>query len=278
MFPFADDTRSYSLPIWVFILIGLNALFFIGSYSSGEQHYMRTLFAYGTIPARFFQADAGHITFEQDVQEWIGEAGIDQDDWAPPFFTLISSIFLHGGIMHIVGNMWFLWLFGDNVEDRMGKLIFPVFYILCGVIAGLIHVAVNASSTVPAIGASGAIAGIMGAYIYLHPEGQISTLMTFGWYWRTVQIPAFLYLIIWFGLQLIGGFAGAGASNVAFWAHIGGFIAGLLLAMLLKSMNLLTLYPGDRGHSGFREGPRPIRESFRSRIETPRRKKYVWKD
>jgi len=273
MFPYADDTKSYTIPVWVFVLIGLNVLFFMMSYSSGMDHYIRTLFAYGTIPARFVQS--GDLEFPNEVEQWISGSGVDQDDWAPPFITLFTSIFLHGGIMHLVGNMWFMWLFADNVEDRFGKLIFPIFYILCGLLAGLLHVMTNLASPVPAIGASGAIAGVMGAYIYLFPKGQIATLITYGWYWRTIQIPAFLYLIIWFGFQLVGGLVSGGGSNVAFWAHIGGFVAGLVFAILLKKMNMVKTYPGDRDHKDWSDFP-PTRS--RTYTQPRKKKRYVWRD
>jgi len=180
--------------------------------------------------------------------------------------------------MHLIGNMWFLWLFADNVEDRLGKLIFPIFYILCGVLAGLMHIVTNLGSAVPAIGASGAIAGVMGAYIYLFPNGRISTLFTYGFYWRSIQIPAFLYLIIWLGFQFMGGLAGMGASNVAFWAHIGGFLAGLGLAFILKKLNLVSVYPGDRGYTGRGPDIFPPSKPTVLRTQPARRKKYVWRD
>jgi membrane associated rhomboid family serine protease len=276
MLPYADDTPSLSVPIWVIILIVLNLLFFAGSYLSGHDHYVRTIFAYGAIPARFFQPADQPVEFDPEIVEYIRNAGIDQLDWPSPFVTLFTSMFLHGGWFHLIGNMWFLWLFGDNVEDRMGKLIFPVFYIFCGLCAGLLHVAFAHGSAVPAIGASGAIAGVMGAYIYLFPNGKISTLVGFYFYFTTIYIPAQIFLGFWFIMQLFGGFVQDGGNNVAFWAHVGGFAAGLLLAIFLKSAGLITLYPGDRGYK--RREILPPLASARTTIETNRPRKYIWRE
>ena len=281
MLPYVDDTPSYSPPIWVFILIGLNVLFYILSSSGGHEHYVRTIFAYGAIPARFFQPADRPIEFDEEIRSYVRNAGIDQEDWASPFATLFTSIFLHGGIFHLAGNMWFLWLFGDNVEDRIGKFLFPIFYIVCGVCAGLLHVVLLHGSTVPAIGASGAIAGVMGAYIWLFPRGTVATLIGYWWYWATVHVSATLYIGLWFVFQLIGGLAAGGGSNVGFWAHVGGFVAGLLLAMMLGALGLISWFPGDRGHKGLDLERRPIRvtrpENF-PYAQPKRRRRYIWRD
>jgi membrane associated rhomboid family serine protease len=274
MFPYADDTPSYSIPLWVIILVILNVVFFVLSYSGGEDRFIQTLFSYGCIPARFFQAEDQPLQFEDEVAEMVESAGVNQSDWAAPLLTLFTSIFLHGGIAHIIGNMWFLWLFADNVEDRMGKLLFPIFYIVCGLLAGLLHVVVHPHSTLPAVGASGAIAGVMGAYIYMFPRATIASLITLYLYIRTVHVPAPIYLGLWLGLQLIGGLAGDDATNVAFWAHIGGFAAGLILAVLLSALGLINRFPGDRGYDG-------SRLPYRKAVQTPRpsrKKRYIWRE
>ena len=267
MFPYADDTKSFSPPLWILILVLVNVLVFVMSYTGGENHYIRTIFSYGTIPARFFTDDAS-IEFPDYIAEYIERSGVDPGQWALPVITLFTAMFLHGGIFHIFGNMWFLWLFGDNVEDRLGKLLFPIFYILCGVIAGIIHVLFEHDSTLPAVGASGAIAGVMGAYIYLFPNGTIRTLISWGLYFRTTHVPASLFLGLWFILQLFGGFA-MGASNVAFMAHIGGFVGGLALAFLFNKLNMITWYPGDRGYSGLDFMHKPARELRTSTYTSP---------
>jgi len=275
MLPYADDTPSFSFPVWVIVLIVLNLLFFAGSYLSGPEHYIQTIFAYGTIPARFFQSADNPITFDPEIREFMGNVGLDQSDWASPFATLFTSMFLHGGWMHLIGNMWFLWLFGDNVEDRLGKLLFPFFYLVCGLCAGLLHVALSSDSAIPAVGASGAIAGVMGAYIYLFPNGRIATLVGFYYYFTTVHIPSMIFLGFWFLMQLFGGFVSGGGSNVAFWAHVGGFVAGLLIAMLLKSIGLISTYPGDTGYRGRKIlGSKPVPLSS----ARPHPRKYIWRD
>jgi membrane associated rhomboid family serine protease len=140
---------------------------------------------------------------------------------------LLSSMFLHGGWLHLIGNMWALWLFGDNVEDRMGRFNFLLFYLICGVIAGITHVYVNPTSTIPTVGASGAIAGVMGAYFILYPRAKVLTLIPIFIFPWLVDIPAFIYLGFWLLLQVAGGTTGAG--QIAFWAHIGGFLIGMVL-------------------------------------------------
>ncbi len=277
MLPYADDTPSYSLPFWIIILIVLNLLFFAGSYLAGHDQYIRTIFNYGTIPARFVASADAEFQFDEEMEPLIRGLGVDPDDFAAPLLTLFTAMFLHGGIFHLIGNLWFLWLFGDNVEDRMGKLVFPIFYLICGFVAGLIHVLVNLDSTVPAIGASGAIAGVMGAYIYFFPHGKIATLWGWYWYYSTVHIPAQVFLGIWFVLQLFGGFVQSGGSNVAFWAHIGGFVTGLLLAMFLNAVGAITWYPGDRGYKGEVFRPRAT-SKITTRTTQRRPRKYVWYD
>ena len=142
-------------------------------------------------------------------------------------YVVFTSLFLHANLLHLVGNMWFLWLFGDNVEDRLGKAGFSVFYVGCGLAASLLHSVVNTGSDVPAIGASGAISGVMGAYLIYYPHSRIKMLM---WY-SVVHVPAVSYIVVWFGLQIWAGVSTAGGySNVGWFAHIGGFVFGALFA------------------------------------------------
>jgi len=147
------------------------------------------------------------------------------------FTPFITSIFLHGNLMHIISNLWALWLFGDNVEDRMGPINFLLFYLACGIAAGAAHVYVNPASPVPTVGASGAIAGVMGAYFILYPRSQVLTLIPIFIIPWLVDIPAFVYLGFWLILQVAGGTAAlvGGAAQIAFWAHVGGFAAGVIL-------------------------------------------------
>lgn len=147
----------------------------------------------------------------------------------PPLATLLTSPFLHGSFMHLFGNMLYLWVFGNNVEDAMGHRRFLAFYLLCGAIAGLVHVASDPGSTTPTIGASGAVSGVLGAYLVLHPKSRILVPVVFV----PLYLPAWLLLLVWFGYQFLSAFSGAG-SNVAWWAHIGGFIAGAGLVFLFR--------------------------------------------
>ena len=253
MFPYADDTPSYSFPIWIVLLIAANVVIFIMTFSGGEKDYLQTTFAYGTIPARFFQPSSKPLTVQDPTKELGVEMVIDQKGMPSPFVTLFTSMFLHGGWLHLLGNVWFLWLFGDNIEDRLGKLLFPIFYIACGVLAGVLHVVLLHSSMMPAIGASGAIAGVMGAYIYMFPRSTVATLASFGFYITVIHIPSPIFLGLWFLLQFFGGLAGGAGSNVAFWAHVGGFVAGLMLAMLFSALGMVNWQPDDRGYRGRHE-------------------------
>jgi membrane associated rhomboid family serine protease len=141
--------------------------------------------------------------------------------------TLITAMFMHGGFFHLIGNMWFLWIFGDNIEDRLGKTKFLIFYLLVGVLATLAHVLVEPSSRLPLVGASGAIAGVLGAYFLFYPFHRIVVLIPIFFFFTTIRIPAMVFLGIWFLMQLVYSSMG---GSVAWWAHIGGFISGLLLA------------------------------------------------
>jgi membrane associated rhomboid family serine protease len=250
MFPFADDTPSYSFPFWIVILIAINVVVFLMSVSGGEKDYLQTTLAYGTIPARFFTPSTEPLVMQDPTKEPGTMMTVDQKKMPSPWVTLFTSIFLHGGWMHLLGNMWFLWLFGDNIEDRFGKLLFPIFYLVCGVMAGVLHVVLSHTSTMPAIGASGAIAGVMGAYIYMFPRSTVATLTWFGFFITTIHIPSTIFLGLWFVLQFFGGLAGGAGSNVAFWAHVGGFITGLVLAMIFSAIGLINWMPDDRGFKG----------------------------
>jgi membrane associated rhomboid family serine protease len=163
----------------------------------------------------------------------------------PSWFSPLTSMFMHGSWMHIIGNMWFLWIFGNNVEDSMGHLRFIVFYVLCGLAAAALQTAMQPSSPVPMVGASGAIGGVMGAYILLYPRVKVHTLLFLGFYINTFAIPALFMLGYWFAMQLVSGVLSVGAEGggVAFWAHVGGFVAGALLVLLFRNPRLLERHP-----------------------------------
>jgi hypothetical protein len=153
--------------------------------------------------------------------------------------TLVSALFLHGGWFHLIGNMWYLWIFGDNVEERLGHLRFLFFYILCGVIGNLAHIFMNVNSKMPTLGASGCVAGVLGAYFLMFPGARIVTLLPVFIFWTVAEVPAFFFLGIWFLFQFCNGFlllpSSRGITGIAWWAHIGGFIAGIVLTFIFAS-------------------------------------------
>lgn len=154
------------------------------------------------------------------------------------FIRFITSMFMHGSIMHLIGNCWFLWIFGDNVESRMGHIKYLVFYLLAGLAAAFVHIFTTSSPNIPVIGASGAIAGVMGAYLIFYPNARIYTFVPIIFVW-VIPMPAIIFLLLWFIMQLLNGIfeiikAGNNVSNIAFWAHIGGFVFGAIFALFNK--------------------------------------------
>lgn len=225
MFPIRDTIPHQRPPITAVALILANAVAFYGELRlpPGEQQQFFEVF--GLIPARFTSP------------AWAASVGL-WPSWVP-FFT---TMFLHGGWMHFIGNMWFMWIFADNVEDRMGHGGFLVFYLLCGLAASATHLALNPHSHMPTIGASGAIAGVLGAYFLLYPGARVLTLIPIFIFIRFIEIPAFLFLGFWFVMQFWGGamsVSGANTAGVAFWAHVGGFVAGMLLLGLFVRRRLI---------------------------------------
>jgi membrane associated rhomboid family serine protease len=219
MIPLRDLNPSRRLPVVTVLLIAANALLFFYELALGPD-LERFLFAAAFIPAKVFGGEAagGGLGFG------VGSA--------------LLSMFLHGGWMHFLGNMLFLWIFGDNVEDRLGHFRYVVFYLACGYAATFAHAAASPASAMPAIGASGAIAGVLGAYLFLFPGARIVTLFILGFFIQTVEVPALVYLPLWFLIQFFSGLASLGAAGaqqggVAWFAHIGGFVAGPLLLWLL---------------------------------------------
>lgn len=221
MIPIRDTVPSKNFPIINNLLIGINMVMFAVQLMQGSDiGFQRFIYYHGLVPARY------------TVPGWADDVSAFQMGLA-----LVSFMFLHGGFLHLLGNMWSLYIFGDNVEDRLGPLRYSAFYLLSGLISGLTHLALNAHSTAPTIGASGAVAGVMGAYFLLHPSAKILTLIPIiiiPWF---VEIPAFFFLGIWFLIQLINASQSFGAaSGIAWWAHIGGFVCGMLLLKLFGAL------------------------------------------
>ncbi len=208
MFPIRDHNPSGRTPYVTYALIALNAVVFL-SYVSlfGDPRALNLLFYdWAILPARIAQGDG--------------------------YTTLLTSMFLHGGFMHLAGNMLFLWIFGDNLEDEMGHIGFLVFYLICGLGAGYVHVLSGPNSMVPTVGASGAIAGVMGGYLLLFPRAKIDILLIIVIFFRIFTIPAWIVLVVWFLLQFSGAMtANANVGGVAYWAHAGGFAIGLLATL-----------------------------------------------
>ena len=220
MIPLKDENPHYGTPFIVYALVALNVLVFIHEMSLGSQ--LNSFFQlFAVIPRELSASFAGNPP-NQPV---------------PEILTLITSQFLHGGLMHIGGNMLFLWTFGDNIEHDLGHFKFLLFYLTCGVLAGLTHWFFDMNSGVPTVGASGAIAGVMGAYLIKYPKAKIITLLPLGIIFTTVRIPALFFLGFWFMQQAISSVASLGATadmgGVAYWAHAGGFIFGAILAPIL---------------------------------------------
>jgi len=221
MIPIRDTIQSRSYPVVNTAIIVVNVLVYFFQLSKGTgMELTRFFLIYGLVPARYTVPELGRY-FSTDQQ----------------LFSFLSFMFLHGGFWHLLGNMWSLYIFGDNVEDRLGPIRYMLFYLLCGIASGLTQLAVNHTSQVPTIGASGAIAGIMGAYFVLYPKSRILTLIPIFFIPYFVEIPAYFFLGIWFLMQFMSGLGShLQASGVAWWAHIGGFVAGVLLLMLLKKV------------------------------------------
>ena len=223
MFPLKDDNPSNSAPVVTVALIVLNALFFV---------YQISLEAGGADGARAGQAFIDEFGLVPCRLTGACRVGAELPS---PVLTIFTSMFMHGGLFHIGGNMLYLWIFGNNVEDTLGHGRYLLFYLLSGVAAALAQTAVGPSSMVPMVGASGAVSGVLGAYLLLFPHAHVTTLIILGFFFRLVHIPAMVVLGFWIVLQVLNGLGSFGSSGgVAFFAHIGGFLAGMGLLYVLK--------------------------------------------
>lgn len=209
MFPLYDTARSRIFPLINLTLIVANILAFLYELQMGSDALNNFIFNWGLIPAHLISDPTG--------------------SWK----TIYTSMFLHGGWFHILSNMWVLFIFGDNIEARMGKMKYLVFYLLSGTAAGLLQTYILPSSQVPMIGASGAIAGVLGAYLVLFPRSRVASLVPIFFIFTIIEIPAVIFLIFWFLTQIYSGWfslQGSGGSGIAWWAHVGGFIFGLTMS------------------------------------------------
>ena len=220
MIPLRDDNPTEITPVVTVAFIVMCVLVFLYEISLPASMNEAFVYMYGAIPAVVF----GHVQLPPELMN------------LPAYGTLISSMFLHGGWMHLIGNMLYLWIFGNNIEDVMGHAKFIVFYGVCGVIAALSHAIIDPESTIPMVGASGAISGVLGAYLLLYPRARVLVFIPIGFFSQMIYVPAAIVLGLWFLLQLFSGGMSFGheGGGVAFFAHIGGFLAGMVLIGLFK--------------------------------------------
>jgi membrane associated rhomboid family serine protease len=245
MIPIRDTIPSKTYPVVNYVIIGINVVLLLFEKSLGA-NLDRFVYIYGLVPARYsIPQISSYFTTGQQILSWF------------------SFMFLHGGYLHLLGNMWFLYIFGDNVEDRLGPFRYLVFYLLCGITSGLSHLLFNLHSNMPTIGASGAIAGVMGAYLVLHPHSKILTLIPIIFIPWFIEIPAFFFLGFWFVLQFLSAAGSHGnLGGIAWWAHIGGFVFGIVF------LKLFLMLP----ETGFRNKMRRVtakRKTHRLQVVRP---------
>jgi membrane associated rhomboid family serine protease len=229
MIPLRDDNPSELRPVVTIALVALCTLAFLWQLSHGRQGGEAVIYSLGLIPSVLF----GIHDLPPDLAT------------IPPTLTLLTSMFLHGGWLHLIGNMLYLWIFGDNVEDAMGHVRFIFFYVLCGVAAALAQAIPDPQSTVPMVGASGAISGVLGAYLLLYPHARVLVAIPLGFFLHTMRLPAGVVLLLWFGLQFLSNVltSSSDGGGVAFRAHIGGFVAGMVLVTVFKRRGFRLMNP-----------------------------------
>jgi membrane associated rhomboid family serine protease len=235
MFPYRDDNPTLGTPAFTYLLIGLNVAAWVLVQGMGAEPYLsQSVCKLGLIPGEFL----GRLPpgYSIPMSETLACVMDERREWYAP----LTSMFLHGGWLHLIGNMWFLWLFGNNVEDSQGHFRYFVFYILCGLAAAATQTFVSPNSAIPMVGASGAISGVMGAYVVLYPRVRIHMLVFLFIFITRIVVPAYLMLGYWFLLQLLGGSGQQGEGGVAFWAHVGGFVAGAVLVSVFKDPELVA--------------------------------------
>jgi membrane associated rhomboid family serine protease len=230
MFPYHDENVAQRTSFVTYALIGVNVLVWLGIQGAGSTIPLaRSVCELGLIPGELTGRLPPGTPFP------MGEGLVCLTDPGRQLSNVLTSMFLHGGWMHMLGNMWFLWIFGNNIEDSMGHVRFLVFYLLSGVAAALAQVMIGPDSGIPMVGASGAISGVMGAYLILYPRVRVWTMVPIGFFLTSIALPAWTMLLYWIAIQFFGGVIGIFGQErggVAFWAHIGGFVAGVVLVKL----------------------------------------------
>jgi membrane associated rhomboid family serine protease len=223
MIPLRDDTPRFSTPYVTYFIIALNTLVFLFERAQSPNVLNALVYQFGVVPEHFTEALAGGSKFSL----------------AGSVVSIFTSMFLHASWLHIIGNMWVLWIFGDNIEDYLGHFSYLIFYLVSGVAASVAHILLNAGSNVPSVGASGAIAGVMGAYFALYPRAKVLTIVPLIVFFTFWWLPAWIVLGYWFLVQFLSGAATSivqssqNGGGIAFWAHVGGFVAGILMIKLL---------------------------------------------
>ena len=256
MFPIRDDNPNILTPVATIAIITINVLVWVFVQGLGAEPMLSaSICKLGVIPGDLLGIfDAGdRVQVGPQTFCALGESG----SW----HTVATSMFMHGGWFHLIGNLWFLWIFGNNVEDAMGPFRFVLFYLLCGLAATALQVGANPESAVPMVGASGAIGGVMGAYIVLYPRVHVHMLVFLGFFVTTFAVPAVWMLGYWILVQFLGGLGSIGRTGggVAFWAHVGGFAAGAALVFLFRDRALLARHP----YHGWRQPQSPTRSWHR---------------
>ncbi len=218
MIPIRDRNQSGTFPFVTVGIILANVLVFLIELSLGAQ-LDSFLFQFGVVPIK--------VAYSSDIPD---------ATFVNTYFPFLSYMFLHGGFLHLIGNMWYLWIFGDNIEDRLGRIRFILFYFICGVGAASVHVYFNSQSGIPCVGASGAIAGVLGAYMVTFPRARVQVIIPLFIIWQIIELPAIFVLGFWFLIQFfssVAAISSAHGGGVAWWAHIGGFVLGIILIKIL---------------------------------------------
>jgi membrane associated rhomboid family serine protease len=250
MFPYHDENETQRPAYITYAIIAANVLAWVLVQGAGAGIALaRAVCEHGLIPGELTLLVPPGTAFP------MGEGLLCLTDPGRQVLNVFTSMFLHGSWMHLLGNMWFMWIFGNNVEDSMGHGRFVVFYLVCGVAAALLQTAVHPASTIPMVGASGAISGVMGGYLVLYPRVRVFAIVPIGIFPISVALPAWTMLLYWIGIQVVSGLVGSvvgEGGGVAFWAHVGGFVAGVVLIKLFAR-------PGDvRAHQRDTWQPRRV--------------------
>jgi membrane associated rhomboid family serine protease len=237
MFPYRDENETQRPAIVTGTIIGLNVLVWILVQGAGTTFWLASSVCnFGLIPGELT------LSLPPGTRFPMGDGLVCDTDPGRQISHVVTHMFLHGSWMHLLGNMWFLWLFGNNVEDSMGRLRFMIFYLVCGLTAAAGQIVTSPDSAIPMVGASGAISGVMGAYLVLYPKVRVYTLVPLGFFLTSMALPAWVMLGYWFLIQFVSGLVSFGgeAGGVAFWAHVGGFVAGVVLVKLFARADYIA--------------------------------------